>query len=174
MTLVNCNGQSNNKNFSLFLSKFNDFKFPANPTELLAERERNGDYQKIRISKKDYDEFLRERGDLFWVFNKNFEYSSIEKMRFDNFWILIYYRGFLVDDVNLQKSEFILSTFSLEGKMISSLPVTGGYGDSLTFTSTISNSKQIAINYTLYSEDKEDKYTKCYYIDENGMIKERN
>lgn len=174
LTFVNCKGQSNNKDFDLFLSKFADFELPANPTELLAERERKGDFQKIKILRKDYDEFLREKGDTYWSFNEPFEYSYIGKNNFDNYWILLYYRGFLCDDVNLQKSEIVLSTFTLDGRIISSLPIAGGYGDSLTFSSVINSVSDINVKYTLYQNDKENTYTKQYFVGDGYVLKIRN
>lgn len=170
LTFINCSWQSNSKNFDLFLSNFINLKFPVNPSELLAAGEEKANFRKIKISKKNYNEFFREKGDSFWLFKEFFEYSYIGKKKFANYWILIYYRGFLPDDVNLQKSEFILSTFSLDGNMISSLPVAGGYGDTLTFSSKLNSPKEIIINYTRYSKDGEEKYFKRYTIDNKGII----
>ena len=170
LTFANCNGQSKNKDFDLFLSNFVVFELPVNPAEILAERERKGNYQKVKILEKDYDKFLREKGDTFWAFKEPFEYCYLGKKIFDDYWMLLYYRGYLCDDVNLQKSEFVLTTFTLDGKMIASLPIAGGYGDSLVFSSMINSAADITVNYTLYRNNREDKYTKHYFISD-GYIK---
>jgi len=169
----NCLGQSINKEFQTFLLKYSSFSFPANPTELLAERERKNEYKIINISKIDYNKYLREKGDSYWEFKEYFEYKYIGKKKYNNFWILIYYRGFLTDDVDKQRSEFILSTFTLDGKMISSLPIAGGYGDSITFSSKINDISNISVNYREYKGDAERSYTKYYYIDDGFSIRNK-
>ncbi len=170
LTLFNCRGQSYNEKIESFLSKFIEFQFPVDPSKLLGERERKGDFKILKISKKNYDEFLHEKGDSLWYFSDKYEFSYIGKKKIENYWILLYYRGYLSDDVNLQRSEFIISTFSFQGKIISVLPITGGYGDSLVFTSIIGGVNNICVNYTSYKNDKEEKYTKHYFIDNKGFF----
>ncbi len=168
LAFVNCRGQVNNKNFDSFLSKFTDFNFPVNPTEFIVNREAR--LQTIAISKKDYDEFLRVGNDTVWLFKNFFEYSYGGKHKLSNYWLVFYSRHFIPDDVNLQKGEFVLATFSFDGNMISSVPVAGGYGDTLTFSSLINGTKDIVVNYTLYQSNKEDKYSKHYVVDDNGIL----
>lgn len=170
LIFVNCNGQVYNRDFDLFLLKFANFEMPANPTELLAAIERKGNFEQNKILSNDYDKFIREKGDTYWEFSDFFEYNFIGKKKLENCWILLYYREFLCDDVNLQKSEFILSTFALDGKIISSLPIAGGYGDILTFNSEIYSPEKIEVNYTKYSEKGEKKYSKYYCIQKDGKI----
>lgn len=172
LTFVNCNGQSYSKNFNLFLSNFEDFDFPLNPTEFIVDREAN--LQSKTILKRDYEEFLRVDNDTFWVFKDYFEYRYGGRKKIDNYWILFYSRNFVPDDVNLQKSEIVLSTFTLDGRIISSLPIAGGYGDSLTFSSVINSVSDIVVKYTSYHNDKEYTYTKRYFIGDGNILKPRD
>jgi len=172
LTFVNCNGQTNSKNFNLFLSNFENFNFPLNPTEFIVDREAK--LQSKTILKKDYEEFLRIDNDTFWIFKDYYEYRYGGKKKFDNYWILFYSRNFVPDDVNLQKSEIVLSTFTLDGRIISSLPIAGGYGDSLTFSCVMNSVNDINVKYTLYQNDKEDTYTKQYFIGDGYVLKIRN
>jgi hypothetical protein len=172
LTFVSCNGQTNSKDFDLFLSNFENFNFPLNPTEFIVDREAK--LQSKSILKKDYEEYLRIDNDTFWIFKDYYEYRYGGKKKFDNCWILFYSRNFVPDDVNLQKSEIVLSTFTLDGKIISSLPIAGGYGDSLTFSSVINSISNIDVKYTLYQNNKEDTYTMQYFIGDGYILKTRD
>lgn len=172
LAFVNCSSQVNNNKFDSFLSKFTDFSFPVNPTKFIVDREAK--LQTITILKRDYDEFLRVKNDTFWEFKNFFEYSYGGKHKLSNYWLVFYSRHYIPDDVNLQKGEFVLATFSFDGNMISSVPVAGGYGDTLTFLSLINSTKDIVINYTRYLSEKEDKFTKHYVIDDNGVLAVKN
>lgn len=172
LTFGNCSGQTNSKNFDLFLSNFENFNLPLNPTEFIVDREAK--LQSKTILKKDYEEYLRIDNDTFWIFKDYYEYRYGGKKKFDNYWILFYSRNFVPDDVNLQKSEIVLSTFTLDGRIISSLPIAGGYGDSLTFSSVINSVSDINVKYTLYQNDKENTYTKQYFIGDGYVLKIRN
>ncbi len=172
LTFVNCTGQSSSKNFNLFLSNFEDFNFPLNPTEFIVDREAK--LQSKTILKKDYEEYLRVDNDTFWIFKDYYEYRYGGKKKIDNYWILFYSRNFVPDDVNLQKSEIVLSTFTLDGRIISSLPIAGGYGDSLTFSSMINGVSNILVNYKSYQKDKEETYTKHYFIGDGDALKARD
>lgn len=172
LTFVNCSGQSTKKDFNSFLANFEDFNFPLNPTEFIVERE--GKLQSKRILEKDYEQYLRERNDTFWMFKNYYEYRYGGKKRFDNYWIIFYSRNFVPDEVNLQKSELVLSTFTLEGRIISSLPIAGGYGDSLRFSSIINDVSNIIVNYTSYQKNGDETYTKHYFVSDGYILKARN
>lgn len=168
LTFVNCSGQSNSKSFDLFVSNFTDFKFPVNPTEFIVDREAR--LQSKSILKQNFDEHLRAPNETFWEFKNFFEYRYGGKHKLTNYLILFYSRNFVPDDINLQRSEIVLSIFTLEGNMISSIPVAGGYGDTLTFSSIINNANDIVVNYIRYYKDKEDAFTKYYFINDKGML----
>lgn len=168
LSVTGCQGQIDNKAFDAFLSKFTEYSFPLNPIDFFVNKE--ADLKTSYIPEKDYNEFLRIKGDTFWQFNNDFQYRFGGKLKLNNHWLLFYRRDFMPDDINMQKGEIILSTFTLEGKMISNIPIAGGYGDSITFSSNIIDSKSFDINYIKYLEDKEESYIKSYTIDNEGNI----
>jgi hypothetical protein len=168
LSVTGCQGQIDNKAFDAFLSKFTEYSFPLNPIDFFVNRE--AELKTTYILEKDYNEFLRIKGDTFWQFNNDFQYRYGGKLKLNNYWLLFYRRDFMPDDINKQKGEVILSTFTLAGKIISNTPIAGGYGDSITFSSNIIDSKTFDINYIKYIDNKEVSYTKGYSIDNEGNI----
>ena len=163
-------GQGKDRTIELFFSNFLNFEFPVDPVNFILERE--GNLQSRFISKKEYDKYLREKNDKFWVFNDYYGYNYGGKKKINNYRLIFYSRHFMPEDINLQKGEFMLVTLTENGEMISSIPVAGGYGDTLTFTSELKNLNHIVVNYIQYSQNGEKKYSKYFFIEKNGEIKQ--
>ena len=165
------NGQNNSINeFNQFIYKFVNFDFPIEPNHYF---ENLTAYQKItHIGKAEFDKFLRMPEDSFWKFNKNYEYNYGGKKRFDKFYLIFYSRFFSPEEYNQSIGETILETMTFDGKLISRIPICGGYGDTkdYIFQSKIYSPEKIEINYTKYSDKGEEKYTKYYYIQKDGTI----
>ena len=171
ISVFSCSGQSNNDAFSAFLENFENTQLPLNAIEFIANREAN--FNTKEILEIDFNKYLREKEDTYWKFEEFFEYRYGGKLKVDNIWVVFYSRHFVPDDVFVQKGEFILTTFSLSGELISSLPIAGGYGDSLTFSSVISDFKDIEINFTFYQNDKKSNYTRSYFMANGGAFKSK-
>lgn len=164
-----CSGQSNNSAFSEFLGNFENTQLPLNVIEFRVRRE--GDLNSKYILKMDFNKYLREKGDTYWKFEEFFDYQYGGKLKIDNLWVVFYSRHFVPDDIFVQKGEFVIVSFSLTGEQISALPVAGGYGDSLTFDSVISDFKDIKINFKSYENGVETDFTKSYFMDKGGVFK---
>jgi hypothetical protein len=143
----------------------------VDPTKFLISREAN--LHSKDILKSDYDEYLRASSDTIWIFETYYEYKYGGKRRFDKYWLLFYSRNFIPDNVNLQISEIILATFSLDGNIISQIPVAGGYGDSIAFFSTINSIEDISVTYKTYSSDGVKDLNINHFVDEMGFIKKK-
>ena len=164
-------GQTRDRSFESFLSKFVDFRLPFNGPELLADRERVGDYENLKILRNEYEKYLEGKDDTIWKFKNEFDLRNIGKIKQHNFWVVLYFRGFLLDDVDLARGEFVLTSLTLDGNIISLLPIAGGYGDSLTFESVISDFEDIKINFKSYQNGVETNFTKSYFLDNGGVFK---
>lgn len=166
-----CNGQTNSDAFNVFLANFEDTKLPLNAIEFIVNREANLNTKKILDV--DFNKYLREKGDTFWKFKEYFEYRYGGKLKVNDRWVVFYSRHFDPDNVFMQKGEFVLVSFSLEGELISTLPIAGGYGDSLIFSSIISDFRDIKINFIFYQNDKESNYIKSYFLDIGGTFRSK-
>jgi hypothetical protein len=166
-----CSGQSNTDAFNAFLANFESTDLPLNAIKFMVYKA--PDFSEKKILKFDFDKYLREDGDNYWKFEEYFEYEYGGKLKVNNIWVVFYSRHFVPDNVFVQKGEFVLATFSLSGQLISALPIAGGYGDSLTFSSVINDFKDIKINFTSYQNDKEINFTKTYYMDNEGLFKSK-
>ena len=74
------------------------------------------------------------------------------------------------DNINEQMGEVVLMSLNNWGNIISSLPISGGYGDSITFSSIIHNPQMIEVKYKAYSNDVVSETMKTYKIEESGGI----
>jgi hypothetical protein len=75
------------------------------------------------------------------------------------------------EDIDKQVGEVVLCTYKNEGDLISSFPIGGGYGDSITFNSLIINRTNVSINYTDWRKDPPTEYTVDLIITEDGKFK---
>ncbi len=169
--------QDNMKLFNQYINKFRACNFPIADKTL-------GDYKLYsnntgNLSKKEFDSFVFDKSDVFWEYknyskinNKNFfNYVAGVKFYFyENYIGIIVLKAFFSDDILSEKTESFLCIFNKLGVKISSLPISGNYGDTLTFDFKIYSPERIEINYTKYTDNAETKYTKYYCIQKDGKI----
>jgi hypothetical protein len=172
LTSVNCNGQADNNAFNGFLKNFEVASLPLNAIEFIVEKE--GNLASKYIVEKDFEMYLRGREDGFWKFEDKFEFRYGGKLKVDELWFVFYSRTFFSADINKQISEIVLVSFSQRGELLSTLPIAGGYGDSITFSSVILDFDDIKLNFKLYLKEKVSEYTKSYFIDNNGAFKSKS
>lgn len=162
--------QGRKLDFSEFEKKFQICSFPIFPDSVFLDLE--GELQTSYISKKEFDYYLRTPVDTIWKFSSNFQYRFGGKFELDSNLICLFYgRYYMPEDINKQIGEIILCVFNKDGRLLSNLPISGGYGDDLTFTSKITDKKVIEIETIKYNKDQEHKYRDVYLIDNKGNIK---
>jgi len=83
---------------------------------------------------------------------------------------IFYRRDFMPENIDMQIGEVVLCTFDSSGKLISNIPVGGGYGDSITFSSNIHSVNNIEVNYIKYGESITEEYAKYFEINDIGEI----
>ena len=163
--------------FNQYINKFKTCTFPISDDIFI----KNNLYANNtgNLSKKEFETFIFDKADTFWEY-KN--YSNTNKKKFFNYvaGIKFYFyenyvgtivlRAFFSDDMFSEKTESNLCVFNKSGIKISSLAISGVYGDTLTFDSKIYSPEKIEVNYTKYSEKGEKKYSKYYCIQKDGKI----
>ncbi len=131
-------GQNEKPGFSEFIGKFNDCSFPIRPDSVFFKLEAS--LSSSRLSRIEFDNYLRTSVDTLWKFDNNFEYLIGGKFKLGSNKIGLFYgRYYMPDDIDKQIGEVMLCVFDSGGKLLSRLPIGGGYGDGLTFSSIIKN-----------------------------------
>lgn len=167
--LNSCYTSQNDGSFNSFLINFKTCEFPILPIEIFHSIE--VELQTKYISEVDFDKYLRMRDDSNWTFDKNHEYTFGGKFSPNSEIICLFYRrDYISENINDQIGEVILCTFNCNNKLISSLPIAGGYGDSVTFSSIIHSSKHIEVNYVEYELETVIKTSKHFEISDKGEI----
>jgi len=166
---LNINSQS--KSFVEFLANFEKFDFPVKPIEFLVYREAN--LNTIRIEQDDFNKYLRTPNDTFWRFDPKYEYFYGGRNELPNAWLLFYSRNYFADNINEQKSEIILGTFSKKGTLISEYVVSGSYGDSISITAALNTPNNILLVYENYGKNGSNVIKRNIYIDSNNVIQVR-
>jgi len=165
-----CNCQQN-QNFDRFLYGFNILEYPIETNEVFMNLEL--EMKTKHISESDYNKFLRNYSDHEWVFDDLHSYKYGGKFDVNSNIIAVLYRqDYMPDDVNKQIGEVVLSTFNHKGQRIADIPIAGGYGDSVTFSSIIDNSNRIEVKYIKYTQDSIIKESKIVKIQDNGKVLE--
>jgi len=175
-SIYKCNSQNNTDLFNEFAKKFLECGFPV--SEKTFEKFNLYANNPCNITKKEFELFIKSNKDNYWKYKmyskKQLNYfnyvAGLRLIMNDNLVVLIYFRDYSTESYIAGKSETILSIYDKTGKVIASLPIAGGYGDTLTFSSTIYSAEKIEINYKKYIENKELKYSKFYRIGKDGMI----
>jgi hypothetical protein len=159
------------------LKKFKEYSFPITGETLpklnfYANKDCN-------ITKQEFDFFIKDNKDKYWIYlpysklhPDYFNYVTALKIPLNvnkSIVALIYFRAF-IGAPSQGKMDAILAVFNKDGDEISKLPISGSYDDALDFDFKICSSEKIEINYTKYSDKGETKFTKCYYIREDGKI----
>jgi hypothetical protein len=163
-------GQNEKPGFSSFIKKFKDCSFPIKPDSVFYKLE--ADLSRTPLSKIEFDKYLRTSNDTLWKFGNNFEYLIGGKFKLGNNKIGLFYgRYYMPNDIDKQIGEVMLCIFDNYGKLLSRMPIGGGYGDGLTFSSIIKNQIDVEINYSKYQDNSVSKYTEHMTIDRDGIIK---
>lgn len=169
--------QNNIQLFNQYINKFRPCSFPISDETLIKYKlyaNNTGN-----LSKKEFDTFIFDKSNAFWEYKsysksdekKFFNYVAGIKFNFyENYICTIVLRAFFSDDILSEKTESYLCVFNKSGIKISSLAISGSYGDTLTFDFKIYSPEKIEINYTKYSEKGEKKYAKYYCIQKDGKI----
>jgi len=169
LLVINCCAQQIPSDFDKFISNFKKCDLLIEPSKFFLVNEEN--MQTKHISKNEFDKYLRTAQDNLWKFTNDFDYIyGARFIVFDQYIGLFYGRYYMPENIDKQIGEIVLCVFSKEGKMISNIPVGGGYGDNLTFSSIIHSPLDIEVNYIEYQKNKEKKYTKHYSITKDGLI----
>ena len=168
--LYNCSNSQQNSNFDLFIQNFKSCEFPISPIDVLHSHEKEWEHY---ISEKDFDTYFRKPSDSLWVFDGKHQYVFGGKFDVNlNIVSVFYNRVYFADDIDNQIAEIVLCTFNSKGELISSLAIAGGYGDSVTFSSIIHNSRKIEVTYKKYNAENVEETSKYFEILETGIIKE--
>lgn len=163
-----CISQTNH-NFNLFLDKFKVCEYPIIPVDVFLSLE--AEMKTKYISKNDFKKYLYRQDDVNWIYDSNYDYTFGGKFYFSSDIICVFYRrDYMPQDIDAQVGEVILCTFNLKGDLLANIPIAGGYGDSITFSSVIHNSKNIEVNYKTYRLNNVEITTKYYEIKKNGEI----
>jgi hypothetical protein len=161
--------QDKKPDFDEFVSKFQTCSFPIYPDSTLLELE--GRMMTSYIPGKEFDHYLRTPTDTIWKYGNDFQYRFGGKFELHNNIICLFYgRYYMPDDIDKQVGEIVLCVFNKEGRLVSSLPISGGYGDELTFTSKITDKGLIEIDFHDYKSGEERNYKTNYIIDNNGDL----
>ncbi len=167
--LCNCCNSQNNDNFDLFLNKFTLTNYPIGPVDVFHSYTQEW---KHYISETEFNTYLRTSSDSIWHFDKDHQFVFGGKFNASSDIVGLFYRRvYFADDVDNQISEVILCTFNYNGEMLSSMPVAGGYGDSITFSSIIHGTKNIEVNYKKFNAEEVEKSVKYFEIRETGEIR---
>ncbi|WP_353331266.1 hypothetical protein [Bacteroides sedimenti] len=173
--LGNC--QSQVDLFNQFVKKFKENSFPI--TKDTFEKYDLYGNNICNITKQEFDFFVKNSNDKFWIYRlyskkqPNY-FNYVTGLKFSlagnkDLVALIYFCSYLTD-YTACISETILSIYDSKGNKKSSLPIAGGYGDTLSFSSKIHSLEKIEINYTKYFKKGEEKYTRSYSIQNDGTI----
>ena len=165
---ISCNSQ-NNDNFNLFLNKFIVSEYPINPIDVFLALELK--MQTKQILEADFNKYLKAQNDTNWIFDKNHDYTFGGKFNINPDIICVFYRrDYMPDDINEQIGEVIICTFNHKGEKLSNMPIAGGYGDSITFTSIINSTDSVEVKYTKYETGVQSNYSKHFFIEDTGKI----
>lgn len=165
--LTSCNAQKDNS-FEIFLKNFVKVDFPVNPTETINSFDRDWEHY---IPKVEFDNYLGTSLDSSWEFNEKYQYVYGGKFDIDLNKVGVFYRRvYFADNIDNQKSEIIMCVFDCKGKLISKLPIAGGYGDSITFSSVIHNPKKITVKTKKYNFEEVEDYILYFEITDSGKI----
>jgi hypothetical protein len=164
--------------FNQFVKKFKESPFPI--TDVTFETNNLHSNNACNITKKEFDLFIRDSKDEFWTYRSYskkqpnyFNYVAGLKFIVDcnkELIALIHLCEYSTEDYIGGREETILSIYDKKGNKKSSLPIAGGYGDTLTFSSRIYSPGKIEINYIKYLVKGEKKYTRYYGIRNDGTI----
>lgn len=175
---MSCNNFTHQDNFKKFLNSFLECSFPLN-TDLYFNELNIYANNSCDISQHEFNSFLIDPDDTFWKYeiyneSEDYYYNYVKACRLnisEKFLGILYFRSYYCDNLDEEKSELIMSIFNKKGSMISSLPIAGGYGDGITFSSIIHNEKKIEVNYIKYDLETVKKTSKTFEITEDGEIK---
>jgi hypothetical protein len=155
MLAFNCNSQNKEYLFDQYIKKFKIHSLPI--TDEIINRNNLAANNPCNITKQEFDSFVKNDNNKFWIYRMYSKqqpdyFNYVAGLKFnlkDNVDLiaLIYFRAYLPDDIADIKSEEILSIFNKNGHLVSSMPIGGSYDDTLTFSSTIYDSKKIEVNY---------------------------
>ncbi len=165
--LSSCNAQKDER-FELFLENFVEVNLPVNPTETINSFDRDWEHY---ITEIEFDNYLRTSLDSIWEFNENYQYVYGGKFDIDLNKVGVFYRRvYFADNIDNQKSEIILCVFDYKGKLIARLPIAGGYGDSIAFSSFIQSPKKIIVKTKNYNFEKVKDNIEYFEIKDSGKI----
>ena len=144
LILLSSNSCSQSKDtFQTFSAKFKECNLPVKGEEL-----ENG----VSISQEEFNLFAV--GSDLWLFKEDFHYNSSVKFNLENgIYALIYIRSYYPDNIENEKMEVVLATYSKEGKIINSLPIHGIHGDESQFYGLIDENYMIKIDSQKYIVD---------------------
>lgn len=164
--------QTNNTGFSNLVKDLHEFNAPISSTKMAKEVA----FEEIskKLSAEDW-KYLKLDSKT-WPFQKYYSYEGLGKLKLNTSVVgVIYKRSYFPNDISKEKSEIVLATFK-DGKLVSSLPIQGFYGDDITFSSTINQSFEITINHEILKYNKTAKgsdsvkRTEKYAIKRSGEI----
>ncbi len=183
-TIASC--QNTNKEFNIILNKFIKCDLPLEFSKIEMEKQNpltltQSDFidlhcfDSIRVHDTNYDYYSYVPNK--WLYDNDYSYRTFCKFIVNNHILgLIFERSYYPDNIFNETTEYVLVTFTFNGKFISIIPIGGYYGDDVSFSSSISKDYLIEINIKNYSKDKNTKQTiiekenRKYKITNKGKI----
>ncbi|MCF8381866.1 MAG: hypothetical protein K9H49_20025 [Bacteroidales bacterium] len=163
---MNC--QSDKSMFDNLLSNTFKCDLPINISNIVGETHKNGASKKLT----EDECVLLNVFDEGWQKTKFYSYKVLCYFeRKPNLICLVYSRAYYPKEFIDEKNEIILSILNNDGKLISSLPVQGSYGDNEVFFGNIDEKFNISVNSEKYDKDGVlIKICTLYYINDVGII----
>ena len=167
IVLIACNETTSdqNKSFKRFTKRFKTIDLPMN-TNLLY-RVHNSDLVSVRIDTSSIQQFINidYKLELNVPVYDGYAYSiKLPKEKGLNYQGLIYYQS------KGQSQFFILNTYSLNGDLVSTLPLSGDSSSYKRQTSQISEERLITIRDFLLHQKEKNTIEYFYKIQESGLI----
>lgn len=165
LTACNLDSSDHSKSFKRFSKRFKTIHLPIE--EGLLYRVHNSDLVSARIDTSLVQSFINPTYKLKAsdpVYNGYGYAVKLPKEKDLN------YHGLIHFESKGQRQFFVLNTYNLEGKLISTLPLSGDSSSYKRQTCQISEDRLIVIKNFILHQDKEKANKQVYEIKENGLI----
>lgn len=167
--------------FPLFVSNFQSCNLPIDTKTYFNSK---GIYanNEVDISEPEYDRFLKNKDETFWIYslyseNKTtfFNYVRGCKIKINEKYTgIMYFRNYSCPHLLEEKAELVFCILDNNGNLISALPISGNEGDDLSYHCLLTDFMNIKITFEQYSKNGKKTFTKFYFVNEDGLVKEKS